>query len=451
MECRIYERRPLGNPRFAWKQKRFVLSTFAGVPMHDYGKGDTDEVCDRYVKYLKEAGFNMIETGWVKHDYVWAAVEACERHGLDMLFQDMTIMGGMQHYHLDNHVPEETVRALVEKLRQKKHVIGYYVWDEPHSNAQFTEARRQMDLLQKYAPEALLFTVAVPNYNNCGENKKGYRWENGLYAPYIERFIQRMDPPVLSFDYYPIGDYFDVWGDHCFSREKQLDDTYMWLDLGLNRKLAAEHHLPLWFYYQGYTLYECTKYFIFPMIRCFMYAAILHGAKGLQHYAAGGENNLLLTADGEKYGFYEDIKQIHGEIAALGDTLMALESKLVYHSADLLPGDQFMKSYAEAIADSAIFAGELPKRTSIGELADEYGNRYAMILNRDYEQSLQATLNLQGAFRVYEVSKADGKQRVIHEAVEQLPIELAPGDAVLLRMQPAQEQAFDIEYRLTEA
>ncbi len=448
MEHRIYERYPLGNKRFQWKQKDFVLSTFSGVPMGNNGEGKVEEVADKYVKYLKEAGFNLMETGWVNHEYVWAAVEACEKYGLDLVFQDMSIMGGMQTHYLDNRVPEEVVRDLVDRLKPKKHTVGYYVWDEPNSEEQYTEARRQMDLLQKYDPEALLFTVALPDYNLAGENGSGLNWENGLYVPYVEQFIQKMDPPVLSFDYYPIGDYFKAWKGHTFTREQQLDDTYMWLDLGLHRKLAHFHDLPLWFYYQGYTLYKDTKYFIFPMVRCFMYGAILYGVKGLQHYAAGGVNNLLLTASGEKYGFYEDQKKIHAEISALGNTLMALDSKLVYHSDDLLPGSEFMKSYTETIGDSEIFAAPLPRRTSIGELQDAAGNRYAVILNRDYEQELHAELPLKGEFRVYEVSKQDGKQRILHEKTDSLPIDLAPGDAALVRIQKAQEEAFTIEYRL---
>lgn len=179
--------------------------------MWDLAEGDINTVADKSVKNLKEAGFNMIELGWVNHESAWAAVDACEKHELNLLFQDMSIMGGMQHHHLDNKVSEDVVKDLVARLKPKKNTIGYYVWDEPHSEEQFAEARRQMDMLEKEDPEALHFTVAIPSYNDAGEDKKGYSWENGLYAPYVERFIQKMDPPVLSFDYYPVGDYFNVY------------------------------------------------------------------------------------------------------------------------------------------------------------------------------------------------------------------------------------------------
>ena len=450
MRHMVLDRFPIGNKRFVWKQRNFILSTFAGVPMFDFGEGDPKEYCDKYVKHVKEAGFNMMELGWVNHENAWLAVDACEKYELDVIFQDLTILGGMQGRNDGLLVTEETIRDVVSRLASKKHTIGYYVWDEPDLEEHFIEARRQMDMLEKEDGDALLFTVALPNYNVAGPKCEGYRWENGLYAPYAERFIEWMDPPVLSFDYYPVGDYFDAWPGHTFKRENQLDDTYMWLDMALFRKLGQKYDLPFWFYYQSCPLYKCTDYFIFPMIRCFMYAAILHGAKGLQGYAVGEKNNLFCTSSGEKDVFFVNQKIIHGEITALGNTLMALESKKVYHSTDLLPNCEYIEPLVDKIGNSEIFAEELPRRTSVGELEDTYGNRYVVILNRDYENPLSATIVMKDEFRVYEVSKIDGKQRVIYENTNELPICLEPGDAVLLRVQSATEDAYTVEYKLQE-
>lgn len=33
-----------------------------------------------------------------------------------------------------------------------------------------------------------------------------------------------MDPPVVSFDYYPVGNYFEVCGDHVFNTERGITD-----------------------------------------------------------------------------------------------------------------------------------------------------------------------------------------------------------------------------------
>ena len=318
---------------------------------------------------------------------------------------------------------------------------------------QLTEARRQMDMLEQVDPEALLFVVALPNYNHGGEDKKGLTWDNGKFAPYVRKYIEIMDPPVLSFDYYPVGDFFGAWGEKTYDYKKQLDDSYMWLDMALFRKEGLKNDLPFWFYYQGYTLYTWTREedFVFPMVRCFMYAAAMHGAKGLQHYTAAHKNKLsVIDAAGNKAKFFYDQKAIHAEFKALGNTLMALNSKLVYHSDDLLPGDKFMPEYVDNIEQSNVFCGKLPNRTSVGELEDEYGNKYVIVLNRDYEKTASITLDMKDDFRIYEVSKVDGYQDLIHESASKLPLELAPGDAVLLRVQPASEEAFTCEYKLAD-
>jgi hypothetical protein len=122
----------------------------------------------------------------------------------------------------------------------------------------------------------------------------------------------------------------------------------------------------------------------------------------------------------------------------------------VFHDESCLPDFAPMKQYAEPLSESAFLADELPYRTSVGELADAYGNRYLMVLNRDYAVDKTVTLKLNGTYRVYEVSREDGLQYVVDDATETLSLHLEAGDAALLRLQPAAEEAFTLEYRLVK-
>jgi hypothetical protein len=108
-----------------------------------------------------------------------------------------------------------------------------------------------------------------------------------------------------------------------------------------------------------------------------------------------------------------------------------------------------MKEWCDSITDSTLFTS-LPNRCSVGEFADGYGNKYVMILNRDYEKPMKAELPMKAKFRLYEVSKVDGGQRVIADNTDTLALELAPGDAVLLRVQDAADEPFTCEYKLAE-
>lgn len=446
MKHTVYTRIPLGNPRFQWKQKDFALSTFNCI----------GEDMDLTIRNCVEAGFNLLEVGWGSHEKVWEAVEMCEKYGIDLIFQDLKYFGGMMHRHDDRPVDDNIIRQTATKLKDKKHTIGFYVWDEPFCDYLFEEARRQSDILNEADPEALLFSVFPPSYN------PGPTWDNGQYADAFEEYIRRLEPPVLSMDSYPVGNYCKLYDGLVYTDEMQLDDSPMWLDLFLARNLARKYGLPFWFYYQGCSVYRTEK-LTFPMVRMMMYAGVLYGAKGLQNYTATGvchlpsetgkdypRNWTVLLATGEKGEFFEDQKKIHAEFKNLGNTLMALENRGVYHSADLMPYGkygQIYKSYADSIADSQVLAGGLPSRASVGEMQDAYGNTYLLVLNREFEKPLEASIPLKGMYHIYEVSKEDGKQ-YLRDTADVLQVSLAPGDAVLLRVQPAEEVPFTAEYRI---
>lgn len=447
MEHIVYRRRPLGNKRFSWKQKEFALSTFNCI----------GEDMDLAIKNCKEAGFNLLELGWGRHDKVWEAVEACEKHGIDLIFQDLSTLGGMMKNYLDRHVTEETIQQLTDSLKTKKHTVGYYVWDEPYCEEMFATARRQSDLLLKYAPEALLFSVFPPSYNS------GPTWDNGQYYEAFEAYIKAMEPPVVSIDHYPVGDYWNLYPGLRYSDETQLDNAVLWCDLAVARKLACKYDLPFWFYYQGCPLYEYTKKFDFSMVRAMMYSAVLYGAKGLQNYTATGgvlipsdgkpyeTQSTVILATGEKGTFFEQQKQIHSEFRNLGNTLMALTSQAVYHSDELMPFGRYGQIYCDLrhdIADSKLLAAALPYRTSVGELTDDYGNRYLLIQNRDFYQPLCAQLSLKGKYNLYEVSKENGQQSLLCTNTDRIPVELSAGDAMLLRVQPQDQPLCTVEYCL---
>jgi len=210
------------------------------------------------------------------------------------------------------------------------------------------------------------------------------------------------------------------------------------------RQLGREYRMPVWFYYQGVNLYK-YKTFEFPMVRMMMYAAAMYGFKGLQQYTAVGS---VINGDGSRGPFFEEQKKIHDEFRHLGNTLMALENRYVFHSADLLTDYPYYDEFRDDIADSAVLCGELPDRVSVGEFEDAYGNVYLMVLNRDFAAAKTVELNFRKAVRLYNVSRTTGRQEPAEGEFDTMTIELAAGDAALFRVQPAEEEPYTIEYRL---
>ncbi len=420
MEKKILARYPIGNPRRLWLQDNFILSNFSA-------KGDDMR---KVIRNCAAAGFNMLELGWASPEQAADAVVYCEQLGVDLIYQELKRYGGMQGYRF---YEKNDLEGVINDHRKWKCIKGYYIWDEPLLDDQIHEARMLMDICEREAPDKLPFTVAIPSYNT------EYTWGNGLFPEYLEKYVTVIDPPQLSLDYYPVG-----MGEH--NATVQFDRSRMWCDLGLMKKLGEKYDMPIWFYYQGQNLHN-VDFFIFPMVRAMMFAGVLYGAKGLQHYTACGS---IITQEGDRDIFFEDQKKIHEEFKNLGETLMALDCKRVIHDSSVNPNcDMFEELHSKA-TDSAYLTEELPTRVSVSEYEDKYGNGYMLILNRDYMEEKTVTLPLNDNYRIYEVSKSDGLQYITSEATTELSITLSAGDATLIRLQKAEEEAYTIEYRLSK-
>ena len=160
----------------------------------------------------------------------------------------------------------------------------------------------------------------------------------------------------------------------------------------------------------------------------------------------------MLESDFSEGCFYDEMKAIIFSTKNLGKTFFALHSDAVYHGKEVLPDDEyFNQNFRQSIADCDIFAmDELPLRCSVGTLSDDHGNRYIAILNRDYEIAKTFTLPLSQKYRIYEVSKADGKHYLINNSTDCLHITLDPADMAFYRIQDPVEEPFAIEYFVEE-
>ena len=434
MQHKYLARYPLGNPRRAWRQDHFILSIANPGPMGlDIEDEFTQRKVRRAVKTCTDAGFNLLECLWASPTMGREIVKAAETVGNKVLFQDLKRFGGMG---LRNEFcPVNDPISVMDEMCHWDSIAGYYMWDEPCSEEQMQTTRRMIDECQQKDPKKLYFTVANPSYH------PHFRWDEGNYIPYIDRLADIIDPAQLSFDYYPIGT-------REYSAEGQLDGSHMWHDLEVVRRAAEKRDMPMWFYYQGqkYHFHKYDYHFHHNMVRSMAYAGVLHGVKGLQCYTEfEGPVN---PEDGGPGVFFEEQKQLNAELKVLGNTLMALTCQRVIHDATLLADCHVMAELRASMDESELLTGELRRRISVSEHSDAYGNRYLMVLNRDYEHDAHVQLSLKNPSHVYLVSREDGEQRMVYQNAKALQAHLAPGDLALYRIQPGEEEPFTVSYYL---
>ena len=433
---------PLGNKKRSYRQREFIVSTFniSGVSRQEVELAGVEKV----IRKLKKLGLNQVELGHAHHNTAERALSVCEKEGMNLIWQDLSLFGGFQNKpHLD--MTEADVKAIVERTNDRLCLKGFYVWDEPWEDKDIADAAMQIEWFDKFAPGKLSFVAANPSYN------PDYTWENELYPQYITRFCEEIQPSVLSVDFYPFGG-----SGKLLKEEEQLDNSNLWKDLAVAREESVKRNIPFWFYYQVIRIWNGPN-LKFSMIRLQMNYALLYGAKGLQCYGIAGsicspdkmdEKRRILESDFEEGCFFDDFKQQVAKVKELGKTFMALKSEHVYHSPELLANDAyFNEHFREDVAESVLDLEELPFRCTVGVLSDDYDNQYLAVLNRDYENAQSFILPLKNSYRIYEVSRADGKHYCINECTECIHVTLGEGDMVLYRLQKCGEEVSDIEYQ----
>lgn len=433
MEHKLLARYPIGNPNRVWKQDRFIISlaspTKMGMPPkseHTYLK------TRRAVQTAIDAGFNLIGCLWADPRMAMDIVRAAEDLGVDVQFQDLQRFGGMG----DKNIFCETndYEGALRDLSKWKCVKSFCMWDEPKLEAHLEETRRMIEYCEQHYPDMLPYTVANPEYSRFFD-------QDNLYTDYIEQFLDIIDPAEMSFDYYPIGR-------SGYDPEKQLDNSNMWSNLELVRRAAQKRNIPFWFWYQGHRFHFHKIYynFTFAMARSMAYAGVLHGIKAAECYTEF--DGYVDPVTGGPGVFFEDQKKLNRELHMLGNTLMALECLRVIHDDSLLPDEPAMEGLRTSMEESELLQGALLPRISVSEHRDAYGNKYLMVLNRDFEKDAHIRLDLKAASHVYEVSKEDGEQRLQYENTEKLSMHLDAGELRLYRIQPAEEAPYTVGYYL---
>jgi hypothetical protein len=252
------------------------------------------------------------------------------------------------------------------------------------------------------------------------------------YDEYVDKYIAKVNPAVLSTDYYP------------FVKDSTIEafyKSYFWKDMGLYRNRALQHDLIHWYYYQTVKILPENLVNILPEhLAVQAWAAVMYGVKGLSTYMALGS---VVNEKGEKGYLFDASKKINEEIKALGNTLLHLKSTAVYHADSLIPD-----VYVSRLEESAWLAN-LPEHVSAGEFIDTEGHVYILFLNKDFTSGREYVISLKDTFRIYTCDKKNaGRQSVLHDASKQLSLYLQAGEGVLIRIEKTNVKPKLITYRI---
>jgi len=348
-----------------WVQNKFFLSAWSPPSL-------TTEAYD----YYGDANFEMVLS--VTPDE--PSVILAEQYGMEYQLRAGSLIG--EHEYLrapDNIAPEDLtdddlakLDGMITTFKDKEGVLGYYLTDEPNAKA-FPNLGKTVSYLREKDPTRLSFINLFPTYAN--DEQLG----TPTYDEHIKQFLDVVKPEILSYDHYHFFNGYDGGG--YFS------------NLGIIRKWALIYDVPFCNIIQAIGTDGVNG----PDLnwrsptaaehRWLVYTSLTYGAKGIVWFH--WDHSWGLTGSPDRDSLYASIQQLNKEIYSVGNILVDLDSKGVYHSktesTDLtLPLDGIVKSVSEN-ADLVI-----------GYFKDSNNKDYFMLMNKNYSDSSVATITLNG-------------------------------------------------------
>ena len=304
------------------------------------------------------------------------------------------------------------IEAAVERFADHPALYAYMVRDEPGADL-FPQLGRVVDELKQRDPRHITCINLFPVH---ATNKQ---LQTSGYVEYLESYLTTVKPPFLCYDLYPF-------------LKSGSDRPDFFHNLELARAAGAKHDTPVW----TVVLSGWGTLFRKPTpaeLRWQAYSALAYGVKGLAYFAywpTSDKYAAVVDYAGRPQPLYNAMRTTNAKTLAFGRILKKAVSTAVFHTGASIPRG------CRRLPDDVV-----PLKVSrevslvIGLFEDASAARYAMIVNRDYRESV--TVPLQFSPSVQQVSLFDADDDLFDRPHKRqsLNITLPPGDAALLRFQ----------------
>lgn len=401
------------DPTNGYVQSQFFISTFKAMP---HSAGSTLEEYVKIVQLHKEAGINLIENAIMSRSEGLLAMKACEQVGVKFLAQNITADKGYSG--MGSNCPaftEDTIKFVVDELKDYKYLEGYYTWDEV-DKPNFEKCRTLNNLFKKYDRSSIVFSIVLPSYGQYKWQTPDGNWENSYYAQYVNEYVDMVDPDVICFDYYPFQQ-------HGGARTDLLNCA-IWKDMGLMRKKSMETGKPFWFYFQAYNMggnYTFTE----EMRAVQMYAALAYGVKCLSYFTS---LDVVCDNKGVKKDTFDEVKEINRKVQNLGDYLFEKETENLYHFG-IKKANQVLFNL-DKVEDSALIA-DAPSGSIVGVFGDGTAKKYVLVVNKDYNKAMTGELKLRAAKKVQLYNHDTDKTAAVSASADTVALNIPAGDCAL--------------------
>lgn len=359
--------------------------------------GDDELTPERYAE-LREAGINISFSRVDHNSQIDKALKACEGSGVKLILTSYELV--------------DSTAATVARYKDNPNVAGYFLQDEPVVAA-FAPLRRFRDRVYAADSTRLPYLNLFPSIVNPAD--LGVT----TYEEYVQRFIDEVDIPMVSYDFYPI---VNVDG-RIFVRDTFFEN------LEIVSRVAKANSRVFWAFCLA------TQHGPYPLptavhMRHEAFSALAYGAQGIQYftywtpYSKHSETwdyrNAPIDETGHRSSVWYLMRDLNREIQSLAWVFLGSENLGTWHTGAELPKgtrrlDTLPEKFQELEADGQ---GVLVSRLKNGK------NNFLMIVNRDIDRSQNITLR-----KDKDVRRVMPDGSTVKDAAEKVVV--APGDYLL--------------------
>ena len=323
----------------------------------------------------------------------------------------------------------QIIDRVVAEYRGYPAFAGFNLYDEPSAD-EFERLGLMTSILRDQVPEALAYVNLFPTYANPVSQLR-----TSTYEEYVDRFVAEVEPPLLSFDHYPL-----LEDDRGVAMT--LDYFRNWAVI---RRAALREAIPAWIFIQSVS-YHSRRHPNEQEILWQVNASLAYGAKGIMYFtywtpgvdSTEGFGSALISRAGERTPLYDAAKRVNLYLQAVGGELLALVSESVVHFGELLTDRLGVQSF---VADDWVAAavGDPVIISRFRDTPDNPACRWLLVVNRSFFKASETRLKLAAGVKtvaVFDAASGGYHPAATDELVSgELVVSLQPGAARLVRLE----------------
>jgi hypothetical protein len=360
------------------------------IPIHAWIGPPAEETTPERYRELAECGFTQSFTFFPSADAAARALDVAHAAGVRLIVSAPELRSD----------PEGTVR----RFMRHPALAGYHLQDEPSAN-DFPALAAWVKRIQAVDPEHGCYINLFPNY--ATPQQLG----TATYREHVERFVEQVPVPYLSFDHYPV------------TKDGLRPGWYE--NLEIVAAAAREAKKPLWAFvlavaHDPYPIAQLSH------MRLQAFSNLAYGAECIQYFTYWTPESTVWNFHqapidkGKRTEVYDRVRQLNAEIQGLAPVFAGARVVHVGHTAPVPRGAQPYRPESPVV--------EVRAEGALVSLLEKGRSRFLVIVNRSHERPMPLTVRLDRP--ASEVRKSGGRSPFQGELVTRV----GAGDVVVIQL-----------------